>query len=99
MEARSPTMEVVKDIASLPNWEFPVLERIIECPVFDASGSLVDQPGYHANSTLWYHQTINIAPVSMQPTDDEIKRARNLIEFELLGDFPFKEQSPAAQGA
>src|SRR5262249_54871513 len=40
-----PPMDVVKDLASLPAWEgIPVIEGVVECPVFARDGTLVSEP-------------------------------------------------------
>src|SRR5262249_29602952 len=54
-EDDAPPLEVVKDLANLPGWEaIPVIEAVVECPVFGRAGELVDKPGFHPASTLWY---------------------------------------------
>jgi hypothetical protein len=47
-EDDAPPMEVVKDLATLPEWRaIPLLEDVIETPVFSRTGELVVAPGYH----------------------------------------------------
>jgi hypothetical protein len=67
------------------------VNRIVEVPVFAASGALQTTPGYHAASRTFYAPApgFKIPPVSEQPHDEERSRARRLIYDELLADFPF----------
>ena len=98
-EDAPPPMEVVKDLANLPDWQgVPHLEAVVECPVFSRDGDLIADPGYHARSRLYYHPAGNlkIPPVSERPTPDEVAQARDLILVELMGDFPFKDDGSKA---
>lgn len=96
-----PPVDLAKDIMSLPGWPedvFPTLSRIARCPFFTASGKLVIEPGYHAESKIWYApaQGLVVNPVSQAPTDAEIEDAKRWLLDELLGDFPFQEDADKA---
>jgi len=89
-----PQEFVVKDILSLPNWDpdvFPVLTGIVRAPVIAPDGSLVDQPGYHRASGLYYEPEdgVNVPPVSLHPTDDEIIAAKAIFFDDHFIGFPF----------
>jgi hypothetical protein len=68
---------------------FPPVNRIVEVPVFAASGALQTTPGYHTASRTFYAPAQGFETVSEQPNDEERSRARRLIYYELLADFPF----------
>jgi hypothetical protein len=93
-----PPIDVVRDIEALPEWSVPPIESIIECPVFDRAGNLVDRPGYHADSRLWYHHdgSLTVPAVPDRPTGEDIAGARHLLLEEFLGDFPFADDSSRA---
>jgi hypothetical protein len=94
----APPMDVVKDIASLPSWDVPVLREIIEAPVFSDQGLLVAEPGYHPQSMLFYHASpsLHLSTVPDRPTPDEVRRAKQLLLDDLYGDFPFADESSRA---
>jgi putative DNA primase/helicase len=86
-----PPIHVVKNILASPNLPFPVLEAIVETPVFGWDGSLELTKGYHAASRSYYlpEEKFTIPTVPERPSDSEIARARCLLMDELIGDFPF----------
>ena len=95
----SPPLEVVRDLLARPDWPgLPRLEAVVECPVFDAAGTLADRPGFHAASGLWYApaEGLVVPPVPDGPTDAEVAAARELILAEWLGDFPFADEASKA---
>ncbi len=95
----SPPLEVVKDLLARPDWPgLPRLEAVVECPAFDAAGTLVAAPGFHPDSGLWYApaEGLVVPPVPEAPTDAEVAAARDLILTEWLGDFPFADGASRA---
>lgn len=99
LEPDAPPVEVAADVANLPSWPgVPGLRAIIECPAFGCDGSLVDQPGYHEGSQLWYEPAPGLSPppIPTNPTTAEIEAARHLLLVELLGDFPFDDEASKA---
>lgn len=93
-----PPSHVVKDVLATPNPPLPVLTRIVEAPVFSASGNLQTLPGYHDASRTYYAPAkgLQIPSVSLTPTVEERARARSLILDDLLHDFPFVGQEERA---
>ena len=96
-----PQEFVVKDILSLPNWDpdvFPVLTGIVRAPVLATDGSLVDQPGYHRASGLYYvpEEGVIVPPVSQRPSDEEIVAAISLFFDDLFFNFPFVSKADRA---
>jgi hypothetical protein len=99
LEPDAPPMEVVRDVASLPAWDgIPVLEAVVECPVFGRGGQLITTSGFHPEARLWYHPAagLDVPPVPDHPTSDDLARARDLLTNDLLGDFPFSEEASRA---
>jgi len=93
-----PPREVVEDLLSHPGWRLPVIDQIIESPVFLADGTLIDQPGYHSDCRLWYEpgrglENIHVPP---HPTREQFADAVRLLSGEMLGDFPFVSDSDRA---
>jgi hypothetical protein len=76
----------------------PVLERIVETPVFGWDGALELDPGYHAASKTFYIPPAGfiLSPITSKPSTSEMARAKNLVLNELLGDFPFAGDSEKA---
>jgi putative DNA primase/helicase len=92
-----PPMHVVKNILATPNVRLPVLERIIQAPVFAPDGELQTEPGYNAATRCLYYPRPGfvLPPVAESPTVDDVKRARELI-FETFIDFPFVGEAERA---
>ncbi len=93
-----PPVAAVRDLMASPDPPLPVVERIVDVPVFGADGTLCTTPGYHLASRTLYipRRGLVLKPVSSNPTDREIAEAKNLIEFELHGDFPLQGASDKA---
>ncbi len=96
----SPSKEIVEDFLATPDMDLPVLNRIVEAPVFAPDGSIQTTPGYHRRSKTFYAPAkgFHVPEVSARPTAEEIAEARRLYEVELLGDFPFISDSERTHG-
>ncbi len=92
-----PPMDMVRDMLADPNPPLPILNRIIEFPVFFNNGSLQSTPGYHELGRTYYAPLpgFSLPPVSDRPTSSEIEKATGLIR-DLLWDFPFVSDSELA---
>jgi len=93
-----PPREVVEDLLSHPGWRLPVIDQIVESPVFLDDGRLIDQPGYHQDCRLWYEPGAGLEQihVPVHPTTEQIADAVNLLNDEMLGDFPFVDDADRA---
>ncbi len=94
-----PPMEVARDLAALAHWEgIPILRGLVSCPIFAANGQLVHTPGYHPASHLYFRPSANFTmpAISLHPSDAEIRRAREFLLDEFLGDFPFADEASRA---
>jgi hypothetical protein len=91
-----PPMPVVKDILVTPNLPLPILERIVEAPVFGPDGVLQTDPGYHAGSRTLYipRPGFRLPPVPDEPSFEDVTLARSFLE-EVLG-FPFVSDADKA---
>lgn len=86
-----PPKELAAVMKDSPDPRLPLLDSIVGAPVFDASGHLVREPGYHPQSRLWYHRPpgLELGEIPESPTDADLYAARELLLDELLGEFPF----------
>jgi putative DNA primase/helicase len=86
-----PPLAVVRDLLTNPNPLLPILERIVEAPVFSPDGVLHVAPGYNAASRCYYRPAkgLYVRPVSPRPSKANVASALALIRDELLRDFPF----------
>jgi hypothetical protein len=95
-DARVPVRtprDVIQNMLAQPNIALPVLERIVEAPVFGPDGTIETRPGYHAGSRTYYAGTgMKLRSVSSDPVVAEIVEASALLR-ELLQDFPFVSEA------
>jgi hypothetical protein len=99
VEEDAPPMEVVKDLTALPGWDgIPLIEAVVEVPVFTRLGTLIQTPGFHPDARLWYQEAagLDLPLIELKPTADAIAQARELLLVELLGDFPFQDDASKA---
>ena len=83
--------DVAEELATQWGFNFPPLKAIAASPVFDADGSLIATPGYHAKSGIFYNppKDFILPPIPERPTKVEAFKARDLIMKEVIPDFPF----------
>jgi hypothetical protein len=69
----------------------PVLDRIVQAPVFGRDGVCQVEPGYHPSSRTFHAPPdgLVIPDLPDNPSAEDVERAKHLILTELLGDFPF----------
>lgn len=89
-----PPEDVCKDILSLPvhDLSLPILNGISKVPVFLPDGRLLCKSGFDADSGLY----LRIRDLNNLKIDTTIKDALTLIRDEMLGDFPFADESSMA---
>lgn len=91
--AAKPPRDVVENMLAQPNIDLPILERIVEAPVFAPDGNIETRPGYHPRPRTYYADAgIELKPVSEDPTSSEQEEALDWIS-ELLRDFPFVSEA------
>src|SRR6266542_1563817 len=89
LAAVRPPKDVIENMLAMPDIFLPVLERIVEAPVFAPDGTIETSPGYHAGSRTYYAgRGLKLRRVSDDPTVTEVDEAVSLVA-ELLRDFPF----------
>jgi len=96
--AAQPPIPVVRDVLATPDMPLPIITRIVEVPIFAPDGTLVTNPGYNDSSRTYYAPAdgFSIPDVPERPTEAHIGQARDLITLDLLGDFPFTNDSEGA---
>lgn len=86
---------VCDDMIEFIDPRIPALKQITQVPIFTSGGALIDTPGYHQQSGVYYDHTIDIPKVSDRPTYDEMVAVRSLID-DLIIDFGFVSKSDKA---
>lgn len=77
--------------AVLSRGEWPgirVLEAIVASPVLRRDGSILREPGYDTHTGLYFASSVQIPPVSDQPTKKQIDESLGLLRS-VVSDFPF----------
>lgn len=84
-----PGPYIIKNMLATPDLPLPELTRVVETPVFNSKGELIQEPGYHPSGIyLSLTKDLNVPKVSEIPSDEEINIAKEWID-ELLYDFHF----------
>ncbi len=93
-----PPNEVVRDILATPDKPLPMITRIVEIPIFGPDLRLQLAPGYYPSSRTFFSPPVGLVvpDVSLNPSREDIEKAKHLIVTELLGDFPFVGPSEIA---
>jgi hypothetical protein len=91
---KPPSLDVVRDLAALPEWGFPILDGVVEIPVLRPDGTVLDQPGYDAATRLYYSPApgLVVPAIPEHPTRTETDSAL-LVIWEVLRDFPFADDA------
>jgi putative DNA primase/helicase len=95
--AANPPGAVVGDLLATPDPPLPILERIVECPVFAPSGTVSLEPGYHPEARVYYQPgQLDVPTIPLHPTTEDLARARKLLLEDMFGDFPFVDEAARA---
>jgi putative DNA primase/helicase len=70
-------------------WAFPKVAGVIMTPTLRPDGSLIDTPGYDPSTELYLSGTLQLPPISPQPTRGEALDALATLK-DLFSEFPFK---------
>jgi hypothetical protein len=86
-----PPKTMLDVLLSRGTWDVPFLTGIIETPTLRIDGSILDKPGYDADTGLFFHPKGKVFPkINPAPTRDEaVKAFKNLCE--IFSGFPFEE--------
>ncbi len=69
---------------------FKPLEQIIRIPIFSSDSRLMTEPGYYAEDMVLYIPRKDIdVRISLNPTKEEIKEAKSVLENDVLANFRF----------
>jgi hypothetical protein len=68
--------------------EFRMLKSVVEFPVLRRDGSVLQTPGYDAQTCLEYRPNCTFPQIPDDPTEEEIQRAKDLFAY-AVADFPF----------
>lgn len=94
-----PPIEIVRDLANLSPevLAFPRLSGIAEVPTLRPDGTILDTPGYDAQTGLVYSPPadLKMPEVPNEPMLDDVEAALGLID-EAIGDFPFEDDASRA---
>ncbi len=86
---------IVKMLEVVTDWSHvPALEGIALAPVFAPDGTLHAEPGYNSATRLYNAGGVEIGDTD--PTDENLKRAKQLLMGELMGEFPFVDDASRA---
>ena len=87
----SPPTALIKSLLATPDPGLPILSGIVSTPVFGRGGMLLTEPGYHPDARLLYHAMpgFKMPAVPEHPSPEQIAEARDLLQDDLFGDFPF----------
>ncbi len=87
---RYPPWDVARAMLAEVQPPVPTLTRVVDFPVLTSKGTLVCEPGYDAESGIWYQGSLGRVTPPSNPSRDQIEAAKTLILSELLGDFPLR---------
>jgi len=92
-----PPLKMVKDLLARPAYPFAKLDAVELTPFFDSSCGLVVAQGYHPDPRTYLHLDGLVVPaIPDRPVASDLAHAKALLFDELLGDFPFTDQSSRA---
>lgn len=88
-----PPDDVIRDMEAMRK-PLPVLRGVVGTPVFAAGGTLCTEPGYQSATALFYDPIGDpVPPVPERPDETDVRRAKTLLAFDWLGDFPFTDDA------
>lgn len=95
----APPKEVVQSIIGLKTeaLPFPAIEAIVQTPIMRSDGTILDTPGYDAQTRLYYmpQHGLTIPAIPCKPTQNDVREAMKFVQG-FSQDFPFESQSDRA---
>src|SRR5262249_34741723 len=85
----TPPSRFVQTLLARPAWPFPLLEGIIHSPTLRPDGSVLDQPGYDAETGLYFDSNGTTFPALPSPCTHKQAQDAILTLQEVVKDFPF----------
>src|SRR5262249_10815491 len=84
-----PPAIIVRQVASRGAWPgVRPLEGIIETPTLRPDGSVIETPGYDAETGLWFAPNGDFPTIPSNPSKADAERAKDEL-YTIVGDFPF----------
>ena len=81
-------------LANAGSWRSPALLRVIEVPTMRPDGTIIDEPGYDAETGVLYDPgELNFGKIPLTPSKADALAALDVFK-ELLGGFPFVDHEP-----
>jgi hypothetical protein len=97
-----PPMEIMDSLLRRDPREYygtPRVTAVVDVPVVSPEGELVTEPGIHA-SGLYYRPDPGLGSVATGQIEiesvDDVRQARDLLMYDLLGDFDFQTEESRA---
>ncbi|MFF2640344.1 bifunctional DNA primase/polymerase [Streptomyces niveus] len=78
------------------DWPLPPLKGIVTSPVIRPDGSLLQSPGYDAETGLYLHPRVAVRRLRPDVTADSLAKAKDIVLHQMLADFPFEKPSDRA---
>src|SRR6266487_111030 len=96
----TPPTDIVESVVSPENpgaWPFHPLDAIVGVPVIRPNGTIVDAPGYDAETMIYYAPTPDLkhCQIPQKPSKQDAIDAMAKIE-NIIAEFPFAEQADRA---
>lgn len=91
MKPVDPPKAMIEALLSRGTWDVPCLTGIIETPTLRIDGSIIDRPGYDADTGLYFHpKGVTFPRINPNPTKDDAVAAFTKLQGIFQG-FPFEE--------
>jgi hypothetical protein len=93
-----PPTSVARSLLDVERLDVPPLNGLIEAPTLRPDGSVLQQPGYDAQTGLFYQPdtSLIVPPVPERPSEIDVVQAVGMLRHELLREFRFEQESDAA---
>jgi len=84
--------KIAKGLIERQQWDLPVLAGIVQAPTMRPDGSILNVPGYDAETGLFFDSgQTSFPPIPQNPTKEEAKVALDML-LSLLSEFPFENE-------
>lgn len=86
-----PPLPLIQAMMHRNEWNLPQVTNAINVPSMRSDGSIINAPGYDANTQLWFEpdENVKLPPINPTPNKGDAIRALKLFE-DLIGEFPFE---------
>ena len=87
IDEREAPSGLVNNVLQRSKTHFPALRGVTGVPVFAEDGSLIDLPGFHEPSGIYYHPKNDVPALPEDLTDEHVEACRDEL-VDLIADFP-----------